>query len=505
MMNQQPPTELAHAGLPESLSDPLVQPPGAKLEKSLGPLLLWGMGVGYCIGGEYFGWNLGLIHGGSLGMMAAFLIVTVLYVCFVFCYAEMACAVPRAGGVFDYARLGINRFWAYTAGMAQVLEFVFAPPALAMAVGACIAPIVQPLTGLGPKPLAIIALGFVTLLNIRGIRQAAVFELVIAFISALGLVIFIWLVAPEFQMREFLNDAWPNGFFGVFEAVPFAIWFFLGIEGLANVAEESANPSRDIPRGFGAALVTLIILAAGVMVLSVGIKGWHAVAYKSFDVYRDQAGVWHLAEFGVTPSDSPLPLALEAVGLLDSPFGRLFQAMGLFGLVASLNGLCLASGRALMEMGRAAYLPAFLGVIHPKKHTPANALIFNFVVGSLALLILDTAKLITWSALGAVLLYILSIPALVGLRHKHPELPRPFRTPLYPLLPAIAFGLAVFCFFSMILGNINEPGAFAPITQFGSVVIEFGAFWVFAMIYYNMAVKRPNNGEPDALNQTANS
>jgi len=459
------------------------------LERTLGPWMLWGLGVGYVIGGEYFGWNLGLAEGGSLGMMVAFLIVTLLYICFVFCYAEMACAVPRAGGVFDYAQWGINRFWAYVAGMAQVLEFLFAPPALAMAVGAYVAPILQPVLGLGPKPLAIVALGLVTILNVRGVKQAAAFELSIAIVSSIGLVLFAWLVAPSFQASEYLKDAWPNGLFGVFEAVPFAIWFYLGIEGLANVAEESANPSRDIPRGFGGALVTLIILAAGVMVLSVGVKGWHAVVYDAADLSRDAAGQWQVAP-GARPSDSPLTLALGAVGSLNSPAGRLFQAMGLFGLVSSLNGLSLASGRALMEMGRATYLPAFLGVIHPKKHTPANALIFNFVVGSVALLILDTGKLITWSALGAVLLYVFSIPALVGLRRKHPDLPRPFRTPLYPWLPAVSFSLAVFCFVAMLLGNMNEPGAFAPITRFGSVVIEFALFWVAALLYYLAVVRR---------------
>lgn len=460
-----------------------------KLERTLGPWMLWGLGVGYVIGGEYFGWNLGLLAGGSLGMMVAFLIVTLLYICFVFCYAEMACAVPKAGGVFDYAQWGMNQFWAYVAGMAQVIEFLFAPPALAMAVGAYIAPIVQPLLGLGPKPLAILALGLVTTLNIRGVKQAATFELSIAIVSSIGLLLFAWLVAPQFQMKEYLKDAWPNGAFGVFQAVPFAIWFYLGIEGLANVAEESRNPSRDIPRGFGGALITLIILAGGVMVLSVGVKGWHTVVYESSGLSLDAQGDTIVA-VGAKPSDSPLTLALEAVGSLNSPAGHLFQAMGLFGLVSSLNGLSLASGRALMEMGRAAYLPKFLGSIHPRFHTPSSALVFNFVVGSLALIILDTAKLITWSALGAVLLYVFSIPALVGLRQKHPELPRPFRTPLYPWLPAVSFTLAVFCFIAMLIGNINEPGAFAPITEFGSVVIEFGLFWVIALIYYSLVVKR---------------
>jgi ethanolamine permease len=458
-----------------------------KLERTLGPWMLWGLGVGYVIGGEYFGWNLGLLAGGSLGMMAAFLIVTLLYVCFVFCYAEMACAVPKAGGVFDYAQWGINQFWAYVAGISQVLEFLFAPPALAMAVGAYIAPIVQPVLGLGPKPLAILALGLVTIINVRGVKQAAAFELSIAIVSSIGLILFAWLVAPSFQMQEYLRDPLPNGFLGIFQALPFAIWMYLGIEGLANVAEESRNPSKDIPRGFGGSLVTLMILAAVIMVLSVGVKGWHSVVYNQSDL-STISGQTYVAK-GAVASDSPLTLALDAVGALNSPAGRLFQAMGLFGLVSSLNGLSLASGRALLEMGRAKYLPSFLGTVHPRFHTPAKALIFNFVVGTVALLVLDTAKLITWSALGAVLLYIFSIPALVGLRKKHPNLVRPFITPFYPWMPAISFILSIFCFLAMLIGNLDQPGAFAPLTEYGSVVIEFGLFWVLAMIYYFAVVK----------------
>ena len=66
--------------------------------------MIWGLGVGYVISGEYFGWNLGLEHGGPYGMLVATLLVTVMYVAFVLSYAELACALPRAGGAFVYAQ-----------------------------------------------------------------------------------------------------------------------------------------------------------------------------------------------------------------------------------------------------------------------------------------------------------------------------------------------------------------------------------------------------------------
>src|ERR1051325_3174106 len=73
-----------------------------QLQKTLGPVLIWGLGVGYVISGMYFGWNLGLPEGGPYGLLLATVVVTVLYVSFVLGYAELACALPRAGGVFVY-------------------------------------------------------------------------------------------------------------------------------------------------------------------------------------------------------------------------------------------------------------------------------------------------------------------------------------------------------------------------------------------------------------------
>jgi ethanolamine permease len=79
---------------------------------------------------------------------------------------------------------------------------------------------------------------------------------------------------------------------------PFAIWFFLGLEGVANVAEETVNPQRNVLRGFGSALATLILLCALVFLSSVGVGGWEKVVYP--------AG-------STVASDSPLPLALSQI------------------------------------------------------------------------------------------------------------------------------------------------------------------------------------------------
>ncbi|MEO1451761.1 MAG: amino acid permease, partial [Bacteroidota bacterium] len=107
-----------------------------QLKRTLGPLMLWGLGVGYVISGMYFGWNLGLAEGGTGGLALATVFITLMYVTFTFSYTELACAIPKAGGAFDYADRALGPEWGFLGGMAQNIEFIFAPPAIAFAIGA---------------------------------------------------------------------------------------------------------------------------------------------------------------------------------------------------------------------------------------------------------------------------------------------------------------------------------------------------------------------------------
>src|SRR5882757_1789103 len=106
-----------------------------ELKRTLSPLMVWGLGVGYVISGNYFGWNLGLEKGGTLGMAIALFFIIILYITFTFSYTELACAIPKSGGAFDYAKRALGNDLGFIAGMAQNIEFIFAPPAIAFAVG----------------------------------------------------------------------------------------------------------------------------------------------------------------------------------------------------------------------------------------------------------------------------------------------------------------------------------------------------------------------------------
>jgi ethanolamine permease len=418
------------------------------LRRELGPWMLWGLGVGYVISGEYFGWNLGLPHGGTYGMLAATLLVTVLYVAFVLSYAELACAIPKAGGAFDYALRALGPVPGFLAGALQFIEFVFAPPAIAFAIGAYLHLYVP----VDPLWIAIACYAVFTALNVWGVRQAASFELLVTIVAVVELLVFIGATAPSFRWERFAHDPLPHGWSGAVAALPFAIWFYLAIEGVANAAEEARHPQRDVPIGFLAAMGTLVVLALGVFVCAVGVDGWAAVVYETP---------------GAAPSDSPLPLAMGRALSRDSWLYGLLVTVGLFGLVASFHGILLAGGRATLELGRAGYVPRVLGRVDPRTGTPALALLANLVVGVAALLTGKTGDIIVLACFGAVGLYVVSMIALFALRRREPDLARPYRAAGYPFVPALALVLSLFCLGALVVSYPVIAAVFAAIVIAG--------------------------------------
>jgi ethanolamine permease len=407
-----------------------------ELKRSLTPLMLWGLGVGYVISGMYFGWNLGLDKGGTLGLAISTAFIILMYITFTFSYAELACAIPKAGGVFDYANRAFGIDAGFIAGMAQNVEFIFAPPAIAFAIGAYFNLFFPQLPVL---TIAILSYVFFTGLNMYGVKAAAMFELVITVLAVGELLLFAGLTLPHFQWSNLEYRSFHHGWEGVFASIPFAIWFFLGIEGVANVAEESINPKRTILVGFGSAILTLIVLCILTFASSTGVAGWEAIVYTKEG----------------TTSDSPLPLALSHIVSTDNFMYHVLVTVGLFGLVASFHGIILAAGRSTFEFGRVGCAPGSLGKVNANFQTPVNALAFNMVVGIIALLTGKTGDIITLAVFGALTLYIISMIALLKLRIKEPALERPFKVPAFPYFPIIALVIALVSFAALVVYNVN--------------------------------------------------
>lgn len=432
-----------------------------QLKPSLSTRELWAIAVGLVISGEYFGWSYGWASAGTLGFLVVTLFVAVLYTAFVFCFTELTTAIPDAGGPFAYALRAFGNTGGYLAGAATLIEFVFAPPAIALAVGAYLH--VQ-FAGMSAKNGAALAYLLFMLVNIVGVHFAASFEFLITVLAIGELLVFMGVVTPGFHLANFVAGGWAGASHfstaavpGMFAAVPFAVWFFLGIEGVAMAAEEAERPERSVPRAYLLGIGTLLVLAFGVMIFAGGVGDWRPLA----------------------SVNDPLPMAMRTVVGSGSRWLHMLVWLGLFGLVASLHALILGYSRQIFALARAGFLPAMLGRVHPRTGTPWVAILAGGGAGIACIYCDDaariagqsvTANIVTLSVLGALLLYGISMLALFRLRQTEPGMQRPFRVSLYPWLPAWTLLATAVCFLSISVSNPGMTVLFAAILLVGFVL-----------------------------------
>lgn len=395
------------------------------LKKVIRPIHLWAIGVGLVISGEYFGWNYGWGVAGTMGFLIATLVITLLYITFIFSFTELTTSIPQAGGPFTYTHRAMGPIGGLIAGYATAVEFLLATPAIALALGNYLHFLHPVLPVLGSGLAFYIIL---TVVNLLGIKESALFSLIITLLAVVELLIYLGIVGPSFKTANFLHDSMPFGWSGVFNALPFAIWLYVCIEGIAMVAEEVKDPHRNIPKGYISAILTLMLLAIAVMVFTGGITDWKLLS----------------------AIDYPLPEAIGVVLGKQSGITKLFAGIGLFGLIASFNGIIISYSRQLFALGRAGYLPAFMSTLSPRRRAPYAALIVGGLLGVCALYMGKTDQLVILSVMGAIVMYILSMLSLFILRDKEPGLERPFKAPLYPWFPGIALFLSIVSLFAII-------------------------------------------------------
>ncbi len=428
------------------------------LKPVLSTLQLWGIAVGLVISGEYFGWSFGWASAGTLGFLVTAVMVAAMYTTFIFSFTELTTAIPHAGGPFAYSKRAFGPVGGYLAGAATLIEFVFAPPAIALAIGAYLN--VQ-FPSLDPKTAALGAYIVFMALNIAGVHIAATFELAVTLLAIFELLVFMGVVSPGFSLANFTKGGWAGqdtfslaAVPGIFAAIPFAIWFFLAIEGVAMAAEEAKDPKRSIPIAYIAGIITLVLLAMGVMVFAGGAGDWTKLANLN----------------------DPLPQAMKLIVGEHSGWLHMLVWLGLFGLVASFHGIIMGYSRQIFALAREGYLPGWFGQVHPRFNTPHRAIIAGGVVGIAAIYSDElikiggntlTANIVTMSVFGAILMYMLSMLSLFKLRRSEPELARPFRAPLFPYFPAIALAGAVVCMVTMIYYNALIFGIFVGFLAVG--------------------------------------
>ncbi|WCT12573.1 ethanolamine permease [Mucilaginibacter jinjuensis] len=400
------------------------------LKRSLKPIHLWAIAVGLVISGEYFGWNYGWGVAGTIGFLIATLIITVMYVTFIFSYTELTTAIPHAGGAFAYSYRAMGPFGGLIAGYATLIDFLLATPAIAFALGSYLHFLYPAIPVLSSALFFNVVFIFI---NILGVKESATFSVFITILAVAELLLFMGVIGPHFKMANYVANPMPFGWTGIFAALPYAVWFYLAIEGVAMVAEEVKDPEKNIPKGYISGLATLTFLALGVMILTGGITDWRKLSNL----------------------DYPLPEAIAVVLGKGNGLTKIFASIGLFGLIASFHGTILASSRQVFAMARSGYLPRRLARINHRFKTPHWSVIAGGFVSFAALFTGTTSQVIILSVLGAVVMYMMSMLSLFILRKKEPGLKRTFSAPFYPVFPALALLISVICLVAIMYYNLT--------------------------------------------------
>jgi ethanolamine permease len=188
------------------------------------------------------------------------------------------------------------------------------------------------------------------------------------------------------------------------------------------VAEEVIDPQKNIPKGYLLGMSTLVLITLAVIILAGGVGNWQELV----------------------KIDYPLPAAIsQAIGK-ENILTKTFAFIGLFGLIASFHGLIIGYSRQIFALSRSSFLPSILSVVNPKYRTPHWALLAGGIVGLICLASGTTDKVIIISALGAVVMYAVSMLSLLKM-HKEIRSVAGFRTPFFPWFPIIALLLSLVC------------------------------------------------------------
>ncbi|MFD1831531.1 MULTISPECIES: ethanolamine permease [Streptomyces] len=398
---------------------------------SAGPLLLAGLGVAYVVSGDYAGWNYGLAEGGFGGLAAATALMGLMYTCLVLSLAELSSVLPTAGGGYGFARRALGPWGGFLTGTAVLVEYVLAPAAIAVFIGGYVESLgLFGLTSGWPVHLACFTV--FTGVHLWGVGEALRFSFAVTGVAVAALAVFAVAAFSTFDAASLTDvaadgtafgaNSWlPFGLLGVWAAVPFGMWFFLGVEGVPLAAEETRDPARTMPRAMAWAIGVLLVLAAVTLLGAAGAAGSNAI--------KD--------------ADNPLVAAVEAAnGGEPTALSRIVNHAGLAGLVASFFSLVYAGSRQLFALSRAGYLPRVLSLTSRRK-APWPALVVSGAIGfALAAYTGDGARMLNIAVFGASVSYVLMALSHIVLRRREPGLHRPYRTPGGVLTSSVALVLA---------------------------------------------------------------
>lgn len=434
------------------------------LLRVLGPAHIWALGVGIVLVGEYMGWNFAVGKGGAYAALIACWFAGLLYTCVAMIDSEVTSTVAAAGGQYTQAKHIIGPLMAFNVGLYLTFAYTMLEAANAITAGYLIS-VVAGMTGYAgefdQRPFIILVIMFLAWLNYRGVLATLTFNLVITSIAFIAiLVLFLatsGVIGEGIMQHEQLlagQAALPYGWIGVLAAMHFGLWFYLGIEGTTQAAEEVRSPARALPFGTLAGMMTLLIAATLTWYVCTGVLPWE-----------------YLGD-GVNGSVAPLFDTARVTG--SAGLVWLLGIGTLFATLASANGCINDASRAWFAMGRDKYLPGWFGAVHPRFRTPYRSIVFLVPIALIFALGAPLDQVITFSILAGLLEYTFMPLNMILFRRKWPlnTIKRGYEHPFHPL-PAIT--LLVLCgvtYFAVYLG-------------YGTQLIAMIGFYIVASLWFH--------------------
>jgi APA family basic amino acid/polyamine antiporter len=456
-----------------------------ELKRSLGALNLILLGIGCIIGtGIFVLTGLAAAQYSGPAITISFVITGTLCAFVALCYAELASALPVSGSAYSYSYASMGELAAWVMGILLILEYglsastvavgwsgyfvsvlqdfgIGIPPALTAAPGVPVKDAAGHVVGSGVMNLpAVVIIAAVTALLVRGVSESATVNNIIVAIKLTVVIAFIvigsrfvnpanWhpLVPAEVpapppgtptdlphQILRALGEVFTGnsnskyGVGGVITGAARIFFAYLGFEAVSTAGAEARNPSKDMPIGIIGALVVCTVLYIATSAVLVGI-----VPYAQLD--------------------NPAPIAL-AVNRIGMPwFAFLVKIGALAGLTSVMLVLLYGQTRIFYTMSRDGLLPRVMSVVHKRFKTPWINTIVVGVLACSAAGFRSLDDLADLSNVGSLAAFSLVCVTVIYLRFSSPDLPRPFRTPLYPLVPILGAGMCLFLLKSI----LNKP------------------------------------------------
>jgi APA family basic amino acid/polyamine antiporter len=366
------------------------------------------------------------------------------------CYAEFAAMIPIAGSAYAYAYATLGEIIAWMIGWDLILEYAVASMTVsigwsgyfqrilagfgwALPAWMCAAPGTMPGSVVNlPAVLIVLA---ITVLLVIGIRESVRFNAAIVSIKLVAVVFFIF-AGFKFVKPENWSPFAPYGWSGVMAAAAVVFFAYIGFDAVSTTAEETKNPSRDLPIGIIASLVictVLYIVVAGIL------SGIMPVAH-----YRTSAAA--LPGVPIVPLEqstaflnAPVAYALHVIGLDWSSF--VISAGAVAGITSVLLVMLMGQPRIFFSMSRDRLLPAGVSKVHPRFGTPYITTIITGVVVAFFAAIIPIQVVGEMTSIGTLFAFVVVCSAVMMLRVKRPDARRPFRVPfgfLFPVLGVVS-------------------------------------------------------------------